>query len=106
MITGARRIRDLIRNRAEGDSAKSQMLLRHYAMERLLETRSRTPKLPISRFHEEMPVQSHWDNLSQYYFAFVHSKMMFANSARDSLHPDSSQNDTMLVMPEAVNSSP
>ena len=31
-------------------------------------TRSRTPKLPTSRFHEEMPVQSHWDNLSQLCF--------------------------------------
>ena len=37
MITGARRIKDLIRNHVKGDSAKSQMLLRHYAMERLLE---------------------------------------------------------------------
>lgn len=37
MIAGARRVKDLIRNRAEGDSAKSQMLLRHYAMERFLE---------------------------------------------------------------------
>jgi len=37
VITGARRIKDLIRNRAGGDSAKAQMLLRHYAMERLLE---------------------------------------------------------------------
>ncbi len=37
MITGARRIKDLIRNRAGGDSGKAQMLLRHFAMERLLE---------------------------------------------------------------------
>ena len=37
MITGARRIKDLIRNRAKGDGATAQMLLRHYAMERLLE---------------------------------------------------------------------
>ncbi len=37
MITGARRIKDLIRNHVKGDSAKSQMLLRHYATERLLE---------------------------------------------------------------------
>ena len=37
MITGARKIKDLIRNRADGDSGKAQMLLRHFAMERLLE---------------------------------------------------------------------
>ena len=37
MITGARRIKDLIRNRAKGDGATAQMLLRHYTMERLLE---------------------------------------------------------------------
>lgn len=37
MITGSRRIKDLIKNRAGGDAAKAQMLLRHYAMERLLE---------------------------------------------------------------------
>ena len=43
MITGARRIKDLIRNRAKGDSAKAQMLLRHFAMERLLERLSVSP---------------------------------------------------------------
>lgn len=43
MITGARRIKDLIKNRAKGDSAKSQMLLRHFAMERLLERLSVSP---------------------------------------------------------------
>lgn len=44
MITGARRIKDLIRNCADGDSGKSQMLLRHFAMERLLE------RLSVSRY--------------------------------------------------------
>ncbi|MEC4293959.1 nucleotidyl transferase AbiEii/AbiGii toxin family protein [Adlercreutzia shanghongiae] len=43
MITGSRRIKDLIRNRAKGDSAKAQMLLRHFAMERLLERLSVSP---------------------------------------------------------------
>ena len=37
MISGARRIKDLIRNQAKGDSSKAQMLFRHFAMERLLE---------------------------------------------------------------------
>lgn len=37
MIKGARRIKDLIKNKARGDSAKAQALQRHYAMERLLE---------------------------------------------------------------------
>ena len=37
MIVGARRIKDLIRNQAQGDYNKAQMLLRHFAMERLLE---------------------------------------------------------------------
>ena len=37
MIKGARRVKDLIRNKAEGDSSRSQALLRHYAMERFLE---------------------------------------------------------------------
>lgn len=43
MITGARRVKDLIRNRAGGDSAKAQMLLRHFAMERFLERLSVSP---------------------------------------------------------------
>lgn len=43
MITGARRIKDLIRKRADGDSGKAQMLLRHFAMERLLERLSLSP---------------------------------------------------------------
>ena len=37
MIVGAARIKDLIRNKTCGDGAKSQMLLRHFAMERFLE---------------------------------------------------------------------
>ena len=37
MIKGARRVKDLIRNKAKGDSSRSQALLRHYAMERFLE---------------------------------------------------------------------
>lgn len=37
MIKGARRVKDLIKNKARGDSAKAQALQRHYAMERLLE---------------------------------------------------------------------
>ena len=37
MITGSRRVKDLIKNRAAGDSAKAQALLRHYAIERFLE---------------------------------------------------------------------
>lgn len=36
-----------------------------------------------------------------YHCASVHSRMMFASSLRDSLHPDSSQCETMLVMPDA-----
>ena len=51
MITGARRIKDLIRNRAEGDSAKSQMLLRHYAMERLLE------RLSVSDYSDDFIIK-------------------------------------------------
>ena len=37
MIRGSRRIKDLIHNLAQGDNDKSQMLLRHFAMERFLE---------------------------------------------------------------------
>lgn len=51
MITGARRIKDLIRNRAKGDSAKSQMLLRHYAMERLLE------RLSVSEYSNDFIIK-------------------------------------------------
>lgn len=51
MITGARRIKDLIRNRAEGDSAKSQMLLRHYAMERLFE------RLSVSDYSDDFIIK-------------------------------------------------
>lgn len=43
MIKGARRVKDLIRNKAEGDSSRSQALLRHYAMERFLERLANSP---------------------------------------------------------------
>lgn len=37
MIKTSRQLKDLIRNRAKGDSGKSQLLIRNYAMERFLE---------------------------------------------------------------------
>lgn len=37
MIKTARQLKDLIRNMAKGDSGKSQLLIRNYAMERFLE---------------------------------------------------------------------
>lgn len=37
MIKGERRVKDLIKNVAKGDSGKAQRLQRHYAMERFLE---------------------------------------------------------------------
>lgn len=43
MIKGARRVKDLIRNKAEGDSSRPQALLRHYAMERFLERLANSP---------------------------------------------------------------
>ena len=51
MITGARRIKDLIRNRAKGDGATAQMLLRHYAMERLLE------RLSVSDYRDDFVIK-------------------------------------------------
>ena len=51
MITGARGIKDLIRNHAKGDGAKSQMLLRHYAMERLLE------RLSVSDYRDDFVIK-------------------------------------------------
>ncbi|MDO4291073.1 MAG: nucleotidyl transferase AbiEii/AbiGii toxin family protein [Eggerthellaceae bacterium] len=43
MIKGSRRVKDMIRNKAKGDSGKSQALLRHYAMERFLERLANSP---------------------------------------------------------------
>lgn len=43
MIKGARRVKDLIRNKTKGDSMKSQAFMRHYAMERFLERISLSP---------------------------------------------------------------
>lgn len=37
MIKTSRQLKDLIRNMAKGDSGKSQLLIRNYAMERFLE---------------------------------------------------------------------
>lgn len=51
MITGARRIKDLIRNQAAGDSGKAQMLLRHFAMERFLE------RLSVSRYRDDFIIK-------------------------------------------------
>ncbi|WP_270296242.1 nucleotidyl transferase AbiEii/AbiGii toxin family protein [Eggerthella sinensis] len=36
-------MKDLIRNKAKGDSSRSQALLRHYAMERFLERLANSP---------------------------------------------------------------
>ena len=46
MIKNPRRIKDLIRNKAQGDSTKAQTLQRHYAMERLLE------RISVSRYRD------------------------------------------------------
>lgn len=48
MIKGERRVKDLIKNVAKGDSGKAQRLQRHYAMERFLE------RMALSDFHDKM----------------------------------------------------
>lgn len=48
MIKGARRVKDLIRNKAKGDSGKAQSLLRHFAMERFLE------RVSISQYKDNL----------------------------------------------------
>lgn len=42
MIKGERRVKDLVKNVAKGDSGKAQRLQRHYAMERFLERMARS----------------------------------------------------------------
>ena len=46
MIKSPRRVKDLIKNKAQGNSAKAQTLQRHYAMERLLE------RISVSRYRD------------------------------------------------------
>ena len=46
MIKNPRRVKDLIRNKAQGDSTKAQTLQRHYAMERFLE------RISVSRYRD------------------------------------------------------
>lgn len=48
MIKNPRRVKDLIRNKAQGDSTKAQTLQRHYAMERLLE------RISVSRYRDNL----------------------------------------------------
>ncbi len=48
MIKGERRVKDLIKNVAKGDSGKAQRLQRHYAMERFLE------RMALSDYHDKM----------------------------------------------------
>ena len=48
MIKGERRIKDLIKNVAKGDSGKAQRLQRHYAMERFLE------RMALSDYRDKM----------------------------------------------------
>ena len=48
MIKGERRVKDLIKNVAKGDSGKAQRLQRHYAMERFLE------RMALSEYREKM----------------------------------------------------
>ena len=42
MIRTSRQLKDLVRNMAKGDSGKSQLLIRNYAMERFLERVARS----------------------------------------------------------------
>lgn len=46
MIKSSRQLKDLIRNMAKGDSGKSQLLIRNYAMERFLE------RIALSKFKD------------------------------------------------------
>lgn len=46
VIKNPRRVKDLIRNKAQGDSTKAQTLQRHYAMERFLE------RISVSRYRD------------------------------------------------------
>ena len=46
MIKNPRRVKDLIKNKAQGDSTKAQTFQRHYAMERLLE------RISVSRYRD------------------------------------------------------
>lgn len=46
MIKTSRQLKDLIRNMAKGDSGKSQLLIRNYAMERFLE------RVSLSRYKD------------------------------------------------------
>lgn len=46
MIKTSRQLKDLIRNMAKGDSGKSQLLIRNYAMERFLE------RVSLSRYND------------------------------------------------------
>lgn len=48
MINGERRIKDLIKNVAKGDSGKAQRLQRHYAIERFLE------RMALSDYRDKM----------------------------------------------------
>lgn len=48
MIKGERRVKDLIKNIAKGDSGKAQRLQRHYAMERFLE------RMALSDYRDKM----------------------------------------------------
>lgn len=48
MIKGERRVKDLIKNVAKGDSGKAQRLQRHYAMERFLE------RMALSDYRDKM----------------------------------------------------
>lgn len=48
MIKGERRVKDLIKNIAKGDSGKAQRLRRHYAMERFLE------RMALSEYRDKM----------------------------------------------------
>ena len=48
MIKTSRQLKDLIRNMAKGDSGKSQLLIRNYAMERFLE------RIALSKYQEQL----------------------------------------------------
>lgn len=48
MIKGSRRVKDLIKNIAQGDSGRAQRLQRHYALERFLE------RVSLSRYRDNL----------------------------------------------------
>ena len=96
MIGTSKQLKDLIGNRAHGDSAKSMLFLRNYAMERFLERLSASKYRNCFILKGGMLISAIWiflcilrHSFQAFVFAFIHSiNLSFGTMMRGPIRSD------------------